>query len=109
METFQSEAGLEDHDDMPKAQPLNELLIDEHVDRLKAAGTSEALFVAALVLVRADKRLTGKEIFAIAWTYGRGGLRPKSRKAAIDKIELRFNEVVRNAANLKIAKAAKPW
>lgn len=109
MDSFVVVEAIEGLDDMAKSSPLDEATVDRHVGALKSAGTTQAVFDEALVALKADKKVGLREITSIAWTYGRGGTRPKSRAAAVDKIERRFIELARSAENLKIAKAAKPW
>jgi hypothetical protein len=89
---------------MGKAQTINGPLVDEHVSRLKSAGTSERAFNAAFEAFRSDERLSNADVIAIAQKYAEVGRRFTTRKSSFEGVHKRFIDLARIETRLKAAR-----
>lgn len=83
--------------------------VDTHVAALKAARADRPTFEAAIAAIEGGSTLNAADVCAIANTYGAGGTAAKSRKAALEKINRRFVEIVRATKNAKTAADTRLW
>ena len=94
--------------DMAKA-PADPLLVARHADALAAAGKDRAAFEAAFSALKEDDDLRINDAIAIAVAYRGGGVRPRSKTQALEMIEKRFVEIVRDAKKNAAAARMRPW
>ena len=95
--------------DMAKAARADPALVVRHADALAAAGEDRVAFETALAELRADEELRVNDVIAIAVGYRRGGVRPRSKTQALQMIEKRFVEIVRDAKRNAVASRVRPW
>src|SRR5262245_46607588 len=94
--------------DMAKAAP-NPVHVSRYADALAVAGRNRSAFVAALSQLKEDEDVRANDIIAIALAYRGGGERPRSKAHALEMIERRFVEIVRDAKKKAIASRVRPW
>jgi hypothetical protein len=77
----------DEDEDMARAnaRPLDKVKVDAHVQQLKLAVRDPDAFKRLLTAIDADKTLSAAEVAAIAQGFV-GGVKPKSKKAAITAI-----------------------
>lgn len=92
-----------------KRLPPDEARVAPHVSALREAGFSRVAFESAFSALKTDAALTVSDSVEIALQYRGGGVRPASRKSALEAISNRFLELVRNQAQVKQASKARPW
>lgn len=96
--------GAEAGDDMARARPLDAKKVTQLTNALRAAGDDAAVLKEAYRTICDDDSLSAAEVIEIAHQY-LGGVKPKSRKAALSAIG---QERLRLAhAQAKAASAAK--
>ncbi|MEO1608276.1 MAG: hypothetical protein AAFR90_02830 [Pseudomonadota bacterium] len=96
--------------DMGRAiKPLNVQRIEYHLNALIASAFNRPDFDAAFAELKNDRQLMAADVIEIARQFRGGGVKPKSKKAAIDAIERRFVEKVRTEKNKLEAARARPW
>jgi hypothetical protein len=94
--------------DMAKA-PANAVLVSRYAEALAAAGGRRSAFEAVLSELREDEDVRANDMIAIAVEYRGGGARPRSKAHALEMIEKRFVEIVRDAKKSAIASRVRPW
>jgi hypothetical protein len=95
--------------DMAKAAPADPVLVSRYVEALAAAGRSRSAFEAVLSQLKSDGDARANDVIAIAVAYRGGGTRPRSKAHALEMIEKRFVEIVRDAKKNSIASRVRPW
>ena len=88
---------------------LAEALRIAYVSRLKAVGLDRTAFEPIFAEVQADKRLSPADVIWIALEYRGGGIKPASKKAALETISKRFLELIRDHTKAVQAAKARPW
>lgn len=76
---------------------------------LAAAGRDRSAFEAVLSELKEDEDLRANDVIAIAVAYRGGGVRPRSKTHALEMIERRFVEIVRDAKKNAVASRVRPW
>jgi hypothetical protein len=92
--------------DMAKAAPADPLLVSRYLKALAAVGGNSSSFDAILSEI---KGIRANDVIAIAVAYRGGGARPRSKTHALEMIERRFVEIVRDAKKSTIASRVRPW
>ena len=95
--------------DMAKAPPADPVRVACHAEALSDAGMDRAVFEAAFSALKGDGNLRVNDVIAIAVAYRGGGVRPRSRTQALELIERRFVEIVRDAKKNAAAARMRPW
>jgi hypothetical protein len=95
--------------DMAKAAPADPVLVARYVEGLEAAGRDRSAFEAILSELKENEDVRVNDMIAIAVAYRAGGARPRSKKHALEMIEKRFVEIVRDAKKNSIASRVRPW
>jgi hypothetical protein len=95
--------------EMAKAAPADPDIVSRYADALSAAGRDRSAFEALLLELKEDKAVGVNDMIAIALAYRGGGTRPRSKKHALEVIEKRFVEIVRDAKKSSIASRVRPW
>jgi hypothetical protein len=95
--------------DMAKAPPADPVLVARHTEALSAAAGDRAAFEAAFSAMKSDHKLKVNDVIAIAVAYRGGGMRPRSKIQALEMIEKRFVEIVRDAKKIATAARMRPW
>jgi len=95
--------------DMAKAPPADPVLVARHAEALSAAGEDRTAFQAAFSALRGDQALRVNDVVAIAVAYRGGGVRPRSKTQALEMIERRFVEIVRDTKKIASAARMRPW
>jgi hypothetical protein len=95
--------------DMAKPGTADSVLVSRYADALAAAGGNRPAFQATLSELKGDKDLRVNDVLAIAVAYRGGGVRPRSKAHALEMIERRFVEIVRDAKKKSIASRVRPW
>ena len=95
--------------DMAKAAPADPVLVSRYAEALAAAETNRSAFEATLSELKEDEDVRANDMIAIAVAYRGGGERPRSKKHALEMIEKRFVEIVRDAKKSAIASRVRPW
>jgi hypothetical protein len=95
--------------DMAKAAPADPVLVSRYAEALSAAGMSRAAFETILLELKEDVDVRVNDVIGIAVAYRGGGPRPRSKKHALEMIEKRFVEIVRDAKKSAIASRVRPW
>lgn len=95
--------------DMAKAAPADPVLVSRYADALASAGGNRSAFEAVFSELKEDADLRANDMIAIAVSYRGGGVRPRSKRHALEMIEHRFVEIVRDAKKNAIAGRARPW
>jgi len=111
MGIFQAWLGGREEDDgmaRAKAQPLDAAKIEMHVQRLKLAARDGDAFKLASVALAEDKSLASPELIEIAHRFA-GGLRPKTRKAALTAIAQERLRLAHALAKGESAAKARVW
>src|SRR5262245_51852330 len=103
----QEEAATET--EMAKAAPADPLLVARYAEALAAAGRDRSAFEAVLSELKEDEDLRANDMISIAVAYRGGGVRPRSKTHALEMIERRFVEIVRDAKKNSIASRVRPW
>ncbi len=80
-----------------------------YVARLNAAGRNRVSFEQVASAIESDKALSAGDVVSIALQYRGGGVKPASKKAAMEIIARRFLELVRDQAQSAQAAKARPW
>jgi hypothetical protein len=94
--------------DMAKAPPADPALVSRYAEALAAARESRSAFQAILSEIRENSDLRSNDVISIAIAYRGGGVRPRSKKHALEMIEKRFVEIVRDAKKNLIASRVRP-
>lgn len=92
--------------DMAQAPPANPLLVSRYAEALGAVGGNRSAFQTILSEI---KNIRANDVIAIAIAYRGGGVRPRSKTHALEMIEKRFVEIVRDAKKSAIASRVRPW
>lgn len=110
MGMFEELTGREDGDDMArtKAREIDETLIEEFVLRLKSTLTNADEFRIAFSELNSPAVLSGPEVVEIAHRL-LGGLRAKSRKAALTSISQERLRLSHAKAKSETAARSKVW
>lgn len=87
---------------------LSSQLVTTYVAKLKHAGRDRPAFQAVIALLEREKLAT-TELVSIALQYRGGGVKPTSKKAAMESIANRFLELVRDHIKEVQAAKARPW
>lgn len=95
--------------DMAKRAPADPVVVSRYTDALAAAAGNRSAFQATLSELKGNKDLRVDDVLAIAVAYRGGGVRPRSKAHALQMIERRFVEIVRDAKKKSIASRARPW
>jgi hypothetical protein len=95
--------------DMAKAAPADPVLVSRYAAALAAAGMSRSDFENVLAELKEDEDVRANDVIAIAVAYRGGGTRPRSKTHAMELIEKRFVEIVRDAKKKSIAARVRPW
>jgi hypothetical protein len=95
--------------EMAKAAPANPVIVSRYADALSVAGRDLSAFESLLLELKEDKAVGVNDMIAIAVTYRGGGTRPRSKRHALELIEKRFVEIVRDAKKRSIASRVRPW
>jgi hypothetical protein len=95
--------------DMAKAAPADPALVSRYADALAAAGMNRSAFEEVLSELRQDEDVRANDMIAIALAYRGGGTRPRSKAHAIEMIQRRFVEIVRDAKKNAVASRVRPW
>ena len=95
--------------DMAKAAPADPILVARHADALSGAGMDRAAFEVAFSALKGDRNVRVNDVIAIAVAYRGGGVRPRSKTHALEMIERRFVEIVRDAKKNAAAARMRPW
>jgi hypothetical protein len=95
--------------DMAKAPPADPVLVACHSEALCAAAGDREAFEAAFSALKIDHKLRVNDVIAIAVAYRGGGVRPRSKAQALEMIEKRFVEIVRDAKKNAAAARMRPW
>jgi hypothetical protein len=95
--------------DMAKAAPADPLLVSRYTKALASAGRNQSAFEAVLSEIKRDKGARANDVVSIALAYRGGGTRPRSKAHALEMIEKRYVEIVRDAKKSSIASRVRPW
>jgi len=108
MSTAQEEAQAAETD-MAKAAPADPARVSHYAEAFAAAARDRAAFEAVLSELEQDVYVRANDVIAIAVLYRGGGLRPRSKAQALQMIEKRFVEIVRDAKKNALASRVRPW
>jgi hypothetical protein len=95
--------------DMAKAAPADPVLVSRYAEALAAVGRNRIAFEELLSEIKSDTDVRKNDIVEIAVVYRGGGVRPRSKRHALEMIEKRFVEIVRDAQKRTMASRARPW
>ena len=95
--------------DMAKAVPADPAVVSRYAEALAAAGRDRSTFEAVLSELKEDEDVRASDMIAIAVAYRGGGVRPRSKTHALETIQKRFVEIVRDAKKNAIASRVRPW
>jgi hypothetical protein len=108
-ELLAEEEALTTETEMAKAAPADPVLVSRYADALANAGMNRSAFEAVLSGLKEDEGARVNDIIAIAVAYRGGGVRPRSKKQALEMIEKRFVEIVRDTKKNSVASRVRPW
>jgi hypothetical protein len=109
MSTLPAQEAPATETEMAKAAPANPVLVARYAEALAAAGRDRPAFEAVLSDLKEDDDVRANDMIAIAVAYRGGGVRPRSKAHALEMIERRFVEIVRDAKKNAVASRARPW
>ena len=91
-------------------KPLSiESVVQQHIGRLKAAGTDEVKFGAAYEGLCKDRLVKKGEADQVAFGYIGGRAKWPNRAAALAAIEKEFVALRYNASKMKEVERSRPW
>lgn len=102
--------GQEADDDMVRAssKPIDEVKVNALVQQLKLAVRDHGAFEGVYGAIIQDKQLSTGELAVIAQRFA-GGIKPKSKKAAIAAIGQERLRIVHADAKARSAAKARVW
>src|SRR5262245_36480200 len=106
--SFTQEGAPTAETDMAKGAPADTVLVSRYAEALAAAGRNRFAFEIIFENLKADKGIRANDLVEIAVAYRGGGVRPRSKKHALEMIEKRFVELVRDAKKSSIASRVRP-
>lgn len=109
MSTLPAQEAPATETEMAKAAPADPVIVARYAEALAAAGRDRSAFEAVLSELKEDEDLRANDIIAIAVAYRGGGVRPRSKAHALEMIERRFVEIVRDAKKSAVASRVRPW
>ena len=98
------------HDLRQDLLPLSpDAVVGFHVNKLRGAGSNEAMFREAIDAISKDKLIKKPEADRIAHAYIGGRTSWGSRKAALEAIEKEFIALRYNESKMKEVARSRPW
>ena len=91
------------------SSPLNEGIVNEHVERLKTAKIDRDAFERAYDLLGSDKKVRKIEAEEIAKRYSGYSMNYKTKKKALEEIRAKFTELASHESRMSIIDKITPW